>query len=1054
MMIYILTTWICRFRRVVLLCGVLSAWCHAGEDDAAIRNLAMQAAGGQMRSWEPGAPVVPGYEPEKAHDGAFRSFWTVPAHALPADLGVEWPEPQEISSLIIRFATGQTLPLLNSARTQQFAQLQYWADGKWKPLKAQLSRGGTTILRYEFPAVRTQRIRLYFPELPHFLDQIAPDQSGIDVSELEVYRKAPHQKIRAFTGLAEVQGGDSLTIEPQQTRVFSDALRPTLIVAESRWAQMPCSVESGAGAGAVLLENGFLRLDLLTDGSLKEIHVRNRVTGEGAATADSTAFVIRTPTGELASGHFKVAKTEVVAAGPETAEVRVDLTAPELDVSVHYRLRRQDHFYHKWLTLKNKGSADLQVLDVTLSSLQLPLPANLSAGPGHQDLSYPVTTLKKGGFFSCIEAVHWDHVGDALTYYPGETVKSGGTFATEKAVVGVFQNRGKYWLGMDQGVREWIVEYHEHISRFTDKWPYAYCEGWSAELRILGPLEDPKLLDRRMARAESLGIRSMDGFEPMNQVMEMPEDLVNRWVESADRHHIDTGWWIDWGSKRNWGGPAAPVMEFPCKCSPEAEATMRKLLAFVKKHHLRSFHWGDFLRLWPCADPTHGHLPGKYSIYAQGKRIIKFGEELRAASPGVALNADLGWINPQYARFVDHGQHVDAYDHIPAVAPDIHLDRLYASMNRRYQFVHHGVFLHSWTRSLNCPNHFGYKESTRQDSAGFRFGLLSALSFTASVTFNQFPDETSENDQKFSRRWLNWARANKDYLKQGEILFDRTFAWAADAKQGNPETLCGMAHLRKDRGYVFLTNFSPLDQIAELNLALDAPAKTRFAAQEVFPGGMTLQGPADGLYPQGGKLRVTVPGYQVRIVWLEPATSAAGKVAREDARAAAYRRYVGQWTLDKQSGGVAFLKSQFAYPAGGGEYLSKSVPEAQWQKEPWAYDKAYLVLHFKDENRELNDHWIANALYGRNTRAGAAPVRINGVSKPVFSFGTGRNQIRGMTRCYFVELSSETKAGASNEVEVAVPVNAGLTFGGAYLDLPDQMPLGALGGKMEGGEKR
>ncbi|MCC6126737.1 MAG: hypothetical protein IT426_17380, partial [Pirellulales bacterium] len=251
-----LTSWICRFSCLLFLSCSLAARGQADEGDASIRNLAMQAAGGQMRSWEPGAPVVPGYEPDKAHDGAFRSFWTVPAHGLPADLGVEWPQPQEISALIVRFATGQTLPMLNSARTQQFAQIQCWADGKWKPLKAQLSRGGTTILRYEFPPVRTQRIRVLFAELPHFLDRIAPDQSGICVSELEVYRKAPFQKIRAAAGLAEVQGGDSLTIEPQQTRVFSDALRPTLIVAESRWAKEPCQVVSSSPGGTASLANG------------------------------------------------------------------------------------------------------------------------------------------------------------------------------------------------------------------------------------------------------------------------------------------------------------------------------------------------------------------------------------------------------------------------------------------------------------------------------------------------------------------------------------------------------------------------------------------------------------------------------------------------------------------------------------------------------------------------------------------------------------------------------------------------------------------------------
>jgi hypothetical protein len=467
----------------------------------------MVAEGGQIRSWEPGVPKVPEYEPEKANDGSFRSFWTVPAHNLPADLGIEWPEPQEVSSLIVRFATGQTLPMFNSARTQQFAQIQYWADGKWKRLKAQVSRGGTTVLRYEFPSVKTQRIRLYFAEANHFLDRIAPDQSGIDVSELEVYRKPPYQKIPAAKRLIEVQGGDSLIIEPQQTRVFSDTLRPTLIVAESRWAQTPCSAKSTFPA-ASSLGNGFLQLDLSTEKGLKETRLTNRVTKESVAIDDSTAFVLHTAEGDLTPDHFKVAKTEVVSAGPETAEVRVDLTSPELDVSVHYQLCQKEHFYHKWMTLKNKGNADFQVLDVTLSSLELPHPVDLVAGPVDQDLSYPITSLEKGGFFSCIETVHWDHVGDALTYYPGETIRPNGSYATEKAVVGVFQNRGKYWLGMDLGVREWVVEYHTQVSAFLDKWPYVYCEGWSVDLRILGPLQDPKLLDRRMAQAEKLGIRN------------------------------------------------------------------------------------------------------------------------------------------------------------------------------------------------------------------------------------------------------------------------------------------------------------------------------------------------------------------------------------------------------------------------------------------------------------------------------------------------------------------------------------------------------------------
>lgn len=1037
-MFFSVRSWVCVLQCALTICSVLAIGSDAAATDQGPQNLASKAVGGQIKSWEPGVPKVPGYEPEKANDGSFRSFWTVPAHGLPADLGVEWAEPREVSSIIVRFATGQTLPELNSARTQQFARLEYWKDGKWRPLDAQVSRGGTTVLRCEFPAITTQRIRVLFPELPHFLDRIAPDQSGIDVSEFEVYRTPPYQRISAAKGLAEEQGGDSLVIEPLATRVFNDTLRPTLIVAESRWADAPCSAKSSA-QGAVTIENGFLALALSTKDGLKETRLTNRVTDESIATDDSQAFVIRTSGGEITPDRFKIDRVEIVAAGPEMAEVCVALTSPELDVSVHYQLLQQDHFFHKWLTLQPKGTVDLQVLDVTVSALALPRPTDLVTGPVDQDLSYPISRLERGGFFSCLEAVHWDHAGDALTYYPGETLKLGDTFTSEKAVVGVFRNRGVEWLGLDEGVREWVVEYHAHISPTSEQWPYVYCEGWSAGLRLLDSTAES--LERRMACAERMGIRHMDGFEPMNEAMAAPDELVKQWVEIADRHRINTGWWIDWGSKRAWGGSGKPIMYIPCKLSPDTEAYLQDILAFVKKHHLRSFHWGDFLRLWPCDNPNHGHLPGKYSLYAQGKRIIRFGQELREASPGVALNADRGWTNPQYTRYLDHGDHIDAYDHRPAAAPDIHLDRLYASMNRRYQLSHYGNYTHPWYRTLNCANHYGM-ESHRHDRAGFRFGLLSALAISASVTFNDFSEEMPESEAEFTRHWLEWARTNKDYLKQGDILFDRTFGWTADVQQGNPETLCGMAHVRKDRGFVFLMNYSPVEQIADFDLALDAPADARFAVEEIYPGGMVLAGPDAGLYRQGGRLRVTVPGYQVRILWLAPATAAPSTRNREDARAEKFRRFLADWSIASQSGNLAVLKSHFEFPAAGSDCLSQTVPEAEWQKEPWAFNKAYLVLQLKDEGRDLNDHWLSDGLYATKTQAGEAGVRINGVVKPVHTFLTRRNQARGMTRCYFVELAGEIKAGAVNEIEVAVPISAGLNFGGAYLDLPDQMPAG------------
>jgi hypothetical protein len=185
-------------------------------------------------------------------------------------------------------------------------------------------------------------------------------------------------------------------IERKQTRVFTDTLAPTLIVAESRWARDPCAIATSK-AGVVQLKNGFLQLEVSTAGKLKETRLVNRLTDEAVPAPRSLAFVIRTDRNELTSADFKVARVDTSGSDEQASHLQVDLTAEKLDVTAHYELRRQDHFYHKWLTLKNKGSGDLQVRDVVVSSLDLPRTVDLMAG---QELTYPISRLEKGGFFS------------------------------------------------------------------------------------------------------------------------------------------------------------------------------------------------------------------------------------------------------------------------------------------------------------------------------------------------------------------------------------------------------------------------------------------------------------------------------------------------------------------------------------------------------------------------------------------------------------------------------------------------------------------------------
>lgn len=936
-------------------------------------------------------------------------------------------------------------------------------------IDARLVGTETGTVRYVFSPVSTTRIRLLFTEPPDPEGRRSPGRLGIYVSELEAYNDVPFQWVAAPNQVAappltgdhgytrfynEPPSGDNayepvgpLVIEPKQTRVFSDTLGPTLIVAESRWAKEACVLEKPSPS-SFRLRNGFLQLDISAAGTLSETRLTNRVTGESQVLPESTAFIIRAGAGTLTPSSFKIAGSETVGSDGSVSRVNVNLISDSVDVTVHYELAKLDHFYHKWLTLKNKSGGTVQVLDVTLSSLQLPRPIDLMAG---QELTYPVTRMEKGGFFSAIEAVYWDHVGDALTYFPGTALGAGKSLDTEKAVVGVYKKRGEIMRGWDRGIREWITEYHARISTTSDAWPDVYCEGWSAKVGMQELVERPEWTAHLMETAQKMGIRYMDGYEAMHQAAGAPSDLVSRFVALADSHQINTGWWTDFGSDIPWAG-GVPFRPFSCLLSPQAEDYFKKMVDLARAHHLRAMHWADFFASYPCDDISHGHLPGRYSIYAQGLRMLKYGQELREASPGIMLGADGGFTNPQFVRHLDsraHGTFYGGYsgDHFSATEPDLHIDRLYAEMNRVYAFGSYVAFLRPWFRMLNCPNHFG-QESLKHDRAGFRYGLLSALAMAGQVTFNAVPDNIPESEIEFARHWLKWARDNRDYLKQTDKLFNRSLHYG-DIWQGDAEALSGFAHMRGDRGYVFLLNPSAVEQVAELTLALDAPQATSFGAEEVFPGGMMLQGPAGELYPQGGTLRVTVPSKQVRIIWIAPAQAADRRRSAqpEDARAAEARRYVGNWSVLKSDADTATLRASFDFPAGGQVYLTNPSPESEWSPEPWAYDKAYLVLLMRNEMEEANSNWLPDRMLGLHTDTHPVPpgsfaVRVNGVSRSVHEFKTKRHQPDKVTRCYFVSLTDETKPGQPNDVEVTLPIYKGLTFSGAYLDLPDQMPAG------------
>ena len=420
------------------------------------------------------------------------------------------------------------------------------------------------------------------------------------------------------------------------------------------------------------------------------------------------------------------------------------------------------------------------------------------------------------------------------------------------------------------------------------------------------------------------------------------------------------------------------------------------------------------------------------------------------------LGADGGLTNPQYVRFADSrsygiivgGEYPYGYDHYAAVEPDIHLDRLYGELNRNYFYDLQNDYLRPWFRLLNIINHYSHDQTHNHDRAGFRYSLLSGLAMAAQVTIDDIPPEMPESETTFARRWLNWAKANKEYFTHGDRLFDRSVSHSSQWTN-DQDALSGFSHIRGDRGFVFVINPGVTKQIAELTLQLSAPTSTKFTVQEVYPGGMTLKGPTGGEYALGETIRVTVPAKQVRILWIAPSTTVEPlKSMAVNSHEAESGRFVAEWALVSRTADAATFRAHFQYPADARNFLLQSTAESLWSREPWAYDKAYLVLQMTDETRASLANYVPDSLatlgeHGENQDS-LMTLSINGVPKTLRAFKTVRSQPEHLTRCYFVDLAGETKPAERNEVQITLPIRTGLVFSGAYIDLPDQMPYGEL----------
>lgn len=205
----------------------------------------------------------------------------------------------------------------------------------------------------------------------------------------------------------------------------------------------------------------------------------------------------------------------------------------------------------------------------------------------------------------------------------------------------------------------------------------------------------------------------------------------------------------------------------------------------------------------------------------------------------------------------------------------------------------------------------------------------------AQVTFDDIPPEMPESEITFAHDWLQWAKQNKEYFTHSDRLFDRTVSHTTQWTNA-PAALSGFAHIREDRGFVFLINPSATDQIAELTLQLDAPAGTRFAVKEIYPRTRNPGGLANRIFSHGEKLTATVPAKQVRILWISPSSTApqAASAFVEDESADQSSNFVGAWSLVGTEAVSATFRSRFQNPRPAVDALNQPTDEACGRRIP------------------------------------------------------------------------------------------------------------------------
>lgn len=602
----------------------------------------------------------------------------------------------------------------------------------------------------------------------------------------------------------------------------------------------------------------------------------------------------------------------------EDEALRVRYQGREMSVEVTYTLGRENHFAEKRMVLICRrdcglkrlvvsrpvfSAADLKIVEYRYPKFERP--------PGTEPVATFFGRTPHGGFFTGVE-MPFDAstlAGDRVTlgYAPSLKVAAGERLKCEPVYFGVYERdpeeQPRESLPLESESEAMVAMTSTVLGPPRHGLVPMAC-GWHSEMEHLTYTSE-EAVDKETASLDFLvecGIDWLSDCHPWGGETEKmnalageeeyePGELVSKFLRRAQELDVKVvmwptmnnthPWWKEQGKafrpdRPEWlmtrdpkPGESPLLSRNPANCLAN-----QPFLAWLTRINLQGLATG-YYKAWcidgsffgdggwytsivpvDCTSDGHDHLPGD-SNYACQRSL----DDLMATVRGRYPNVHILVCRPPMDLGVWSLRNVDAcFTLLESGTDSPHLaggDRIRTWSRVR---VHHNFFPHYLDLPLAFPSRSrGPGRPPNWPSGNLDYIMLSALSCSPNQLY-YMPTKTGipEEDKSEIRKWLDWGRRNVAYLHVRKDLPD----WPGPGK------VDGSAHVRGDRGFIFLFNPNEEPLPAEFALtkkSIGLEEKGAFRVVQIHP-------PSDRtiVAQHGETVRWEVPGETAVIMSLNP----------------------------------------------------------------------------------------------------------------------------------------------------------------------------------------